>query len=142
MERYRNIDRYLGARVYEKISGKGFVERLAATDTTLSEITGKLIAMRGIALESIHLPQDGDADSKRLELQARIDSLKKEITDIASSFSEFMENWPESSDEEQSALALEKIDEASVGFEEEPKDPLDREKLDLWLKSLTKNNPQ
>jgi hypothetical protein len=81
----RNIDRYLGARAYEKIAGERFAERVALTDEALTEIQMRLIKMRGMAIRS-----SGAAlsDEERAVCQMEVDYLKEEIDVLASAISE------------------------------------------------------
>jgi flagellin-like hook-associated protein FlgL len=81
----KNIDRYLGARVYEKIAGERFVERVALVDSALAEMQTRLIKMRGIAVKS-----SGGllSDEERAECQRSVDVLKKEIDGLASLISQ------------------------------------------------------
>ncbi|MDR3254634.1 MAG: hypothetical protein LBT31_03600 [Synergistaceae bacterium] len=84
----KNIDKFLGARAYEKIAGERLAERFAVTDGALAELLRRLIRMRGIAVRS-----SGDliSNEERALFQREVDSIKKEIDEIAEAISSICE---------------------------------------------------
>jgi wobble nucleotide-excising tRNase len=144
---YDNLNRYIGAKAYENIAGKGFVEKLTLVDKALFEILRRLVRMRVLAIKSATAKQPDETESELAARQKEVKCLEEEINAIASLLSAFQETDVSKikdellpvidqadSDLSRAMKMLEEI--TGAGAEKAKNDPLENPQIADWMNSL------
>jgi hypothetical protein len=144
---YNNLNRYIGAKTYENITGKGFVEKLTLVDKALFEILRRLVRMRVLAIKSATAKQPDETESELAARQKEIEELQREINSIASLLSTLQEtDAPKTKDELSPVIdqadsnlsrAMKMLEEiVGIGAETPKSDLLEDPQIADWMNSL------